>query len=62
MTGKPRNAGIRVDFFITRFPYKMFALFRSGHAIEIILQFTPDFDLKPLPLSGAYFPDFFNEF
>ena len=38
-----------------------FGLF-FGVAIENTLQFTPDFDLEPLPLSGAYFPDFYKCF
>ena len=29
-------------------------------AVEITFQFTPDYDLEPLPLSGAYFPDLYK--
>ena len=43
---------------LTLFPYSIWDLFAL--AIENTLEFTPDFDLEPLPLSGAHFPDVYN--
>ena len=47
--------------FLSLGSHTAFGLF-FALAIGYTLQFTPDFDLEPLPLSGVYLPDFYKCF